>query len=276
MLLLNNVPVNYFTFPGGEIQVKLPEEILPESCVLTWMPKDPTSIMLVLLTVNALKHKGICDITLECLYLPYARQDRVCSPGEAFSLEVICSLLDKAGFTCIKFWDLHNEEKTFDLFTETALFHTEAYDIFKHFKILDNFDMDNMRVCAPDYGSHSRVNKVQEKLDLYMMVLCAKQRNMKTGVIEELSIDDLYSSPDGDDILVIDDICDGGRTFIECAKLLKENGAEKLYLYVTHGIFSKGLGELLDHYEHIYCHHTFHPLLNDHERLTVLRKFDVN
>ena len=73
MLLLNNEPVRWFNFPGGEIQVKLPEEIPEESCILTWMPKDPSSIVLLQLTVNAMKHAGIHDITLDCLYLPYAR-----------------------------------------------------------------------------------------------------------------------------------------------------------------------------------------------------------
>ena len=43
---------------------------------------------------------------------------------------------------------------------------------------------------------------------------------------------------------MIDDICDGGRTFIECAKLLKAAGVGSMALYVSHGIFSKGLDPL--------------------------------
>jgi ribose-phosphate pyrophosphokinase len=40
---------------------------------------------------------------------------------------------------------------------------------------------------------------------------------------------------------MVDDICDGGRTFIELAKELRGMGAEKVHLYVTHGFFTKGL-----------------------------------
>ena len=74
--------------------------------------------------------------------------------------------------------------------------------------------------------------------------------------------------------LIVDDICDGGRTFLEAAKILKEETTGKLFLYVTHGIFSKGIDELLEHYEHIYCHH----VLDDSryqttDRLTILRSF---
>lgn len=126
MLLLNNVPINYFQFPGGELHVKLPDYIIPESCVLTWLPKDPQSIILLHLTVNALKHAGICDITLDCLYLPYARQDRVCSPGEAFSLEVICSILDSLSpLTMIRFWDTHNWRAMCNLLPNAYLFEIE-------------------------------------------------------------------------------------------------------------------------------------------------------
>ena len=41
--------------------------------------------------------------------------------------------------------------------------------------------------------------------------------------------------------LIVDDICDGGGTFSGIAQVLRANGAEKIYLCVTHGIFSKGI-----------------------------------
>ena len=58
--------------------------------------------------------------------------------------------------------------------------------------------------------------------------------------------------------LVIDDICDGGRTFINLAEKLLIMGANDLYLYVTHGIFSKGLPSIHEYYKHIYCDHIFY------------------
>lgn len=276
MLLLNNEPVRWFIFPSGEIQVKLPETIEHESCVITWMPKDPTSIILLQLTVNALKHAGIHDITLDCMYLPYARQDRVCSSGEAFSLEVICKALDSLEpLTMIRFWDVHNWGKTMDLISNHYLFEMEAVSIFAKYKILDDFSLFETRLCAPDIGAMNRVKQIVEHFSLMGAVAYDKKRNSETGVIESIELNPYLASPEADNILVVDDICDGGSTFIHLAEALKKDGAEKLYLYVTHGIFSKGLSELLKHYEHIYCHHTFHPLLNDHEGLTVLRKFNA-
>lgn len=54
-------------------------------------------------------------------------------------------------------------------------------------------------------------------------------------------------------VMILDDICDGGRTFIEAVKHLREAGAKRVELYVTHGIFSKGVENLLDNgIDHIY------------------------
>jgi ribose-phosphate pyrophosphokinase len=47
-------------------------------------------------------------------------------------------------------------------------------------------------------------------------------------------------------VLIVDDICDGGRTFIEAAKLLYIEGVNNVYLYVTHGLFTKGIQILYD------------------------------
>jgi phosphoribosylpyrophosphate synthetase len=58
------------------------------------------------------------------------------------------------------------------------------------------------------------------------------------------------------------------------AEELKSQGAEDLYLYVTHGIFSNGLEELSKHFKHIYCHHVLDEAkFKNDKRLTILRRF---
>jgi len=67
----------------------------------------------------------------------------------------------------------------------------------------------------------------------------------------------------GKNLVIVDDICDGGRTFIELARVLKEKGANKVALYVTHGIFSQGLDVLKEHIDHVYCVHAFNAERSD-------------
>ena len=274
MLLINDRPINHFFFSAGEVQVKLPP-IETERATLTWCPINSDDIMMLLMTVNALKHAGISDVMLDILYLPYARQDRVCSAGESFSLEVMCGLLDNLNLTGIKLWDVHNEEETFKLFDSTYIINTEVWETFKQYKVLDDFELDNLILCAPDNGAMERVTQVCEKLDLWNPMFLDKKRNPDTGAIEGIQFHKHSRIPDGENILIVDDICDGGRTFIEAAKLLRERNVGKLYLYVTHGIFSNGLDDLLEHFEHIYCHHVLHAFnYISTDRLTILKEFD--
>jgi len=79
---------------------------------------------------------------------------------------------------------------------------------------------------------------------------------------------------EGYNILIVDDICDGGATFNQAAQILKEKGAVNLYLYVTHGIFIKGLDLLQENFEHIVCHHVLHDdKFQTTDKLTILREF---
>jgi len=55
----------------------------------------------------------------------------------------------------------------------------------------------------------------------------------------------------------VDDICDGGGTFIGLAKALKQKNAGNLYLAVSHGIFSKGFNELNKHFTKIFTTDSF-------------------
>jgi len=93
---------------------------------------------------------------------------------------------------------------------------------------------------------------------------CTKRRDPATGRLSGFEVPDF----DRSEALIVDDICDGGGTFIGLAKELNRwsEGAsalaarantpypplKKLYLYVTHGIFSRGLAELLKYFEKIY------------------------
>lgn len=275
MLLLNDKPVKYFTFPGGELQVRL-EPLTVERATLTWKPRKADDIMLLLLTVNALKNAGISDIDLDILYLPYARQDRVCAEGEAYSLECICRILDNLDVSIIRIWDAHNESTTLEFFDKTSIINFEPVDIFQRYKIFDKIDREDLFLCAPDAGALHSLRKINKTFCFpsFQNIYFSKIRDQKTGVIIDYKLKYDSVSLDDTHILLIDDICDGGATFTKAAQILKEHGASKLYLYVTHGIFSKGLDMLNEYFEHIYCHHVLHDeLYKSNSKLTILREF---
>jgi ribose-phosphate pyrophosphokinase len=276
MLLLNNAPIKHFYFSGGEIQVQLPELILEERVKLLWKPTKPDHIILLGLTVNALHELGITDIDLDILYLPYGRQDRVCSPGEANSLKFICQFINALDVSCVRIWDIHNADATACLLPNNYIWHWEAFDVFARYNLLNNFDLSNLILCAPDKGAKQRVDKIVNHFQLDDAVYLEKNRNPTDGRITSLYFNPHNRSVNSYDVMVVDDICDAGATFIMAADTLKAQGAEKLYLYVTHGIFSEGLDELLQHYEHIYCHHVLHDsLFKNDSRLTIIQEYPI-
>lgn len=247
------VDVAFSTFPGGEEHVRIGD--LQNSNVVRVEAKITSSseFMRLVMLLDALNRMNVMwDLLIP--YFPYARQDRVCNTGEAFSLEVASSILDsmyKVGCT-YKVADVHSPViKTLIYITETPTFQI----ISSWTKLHDTLKSGEYVLVAPDKGAVKRVSEVSVVLDV-PFIQCDKVRDPATTKITGMSV------PENLDpnvhYMIVDDICDGGRTFIEVAKAMKANGATKISLYVTHGIFSNGMGELSKYFESIWTTNSFH------------------
>jgi ribose-phosphate pyrophosphokinase len=198
------------------------------------------------MTVDALRRMGVKEIELECLYFPGARQDRVCSPGEALSVKVYADMINAMEFSCVSILDPHSEV--------TPALINNCYEISNLYLVRYAIGKANDFVLvSPDAGANKKIKSLASSLSFYHdldVVNCDKTRDVATGNLTgfEVYADDL----NGKDCYVVDDICDGGGTFIGLAEELKAKGAGDLYLIVSHGIFSKGFKELRKHFKKIY------------------------
>jgi len=243
-----------FTFSGGERQIRLPElglnlsEPDNKNIIVDCKLKSPDDIMDMLLVSNALwyRYNGGFHITFNIWYLPYARQDRVCYQGEAFSTEVMRGLLGLVRCQVLNVADLHSPQVL-----DAKVKETTCLDIFKaNPDILKGVTA----LVSPDKGSSIKVKSIGDHFNI-PVIYCDKNRDQDTGYITDYKIKTgVDHIPEGN-LLVIDDICDGGKTFELLSKSLDDfikNGveiADTLKLYVTHGIFSKGLDDLKDLYD---------------------------
>ena len=248
MLTINGKPLEKsFIFSGGEVQIKLPNldyefqgDIQQYSLDIKTKLKSSNDIMELLLTTGALNfYYPEYDKNLTINYFPYARQDRRCQEGEANSADYILNLLIAQGYKEIHFADLHNP-KILDQyrFLQHVEFHelTSCRIIELNPHCLDGIDY----LVAPDAGSMDKVKTISDKFGI-PFVFASKKRDMSTGAIISYELDTMNQDIKGKNLLVIDDICDGGRTFIELSKELIKHEAGSWSLYVTHGIFSNGL-----------------------------------
>ena len=265
-LFLNDeqAEVKSFVFNGGEVQVKLPPDgikrMMWRNQALTTIKilahlRNSQDIMELLMVTDALRRELVgmqIPIHVQIPYFPYARQDRVCDRGEALGVKVVADLINSQNYASVTIWDPHSD-------VTPALLNNchviESYMFVDKIFSRSDFDKANKILVSPDAGANKKVQKVAQVLRVPDVVRADKTRDVATGKITGTVA---YTEHVGDkDFLILDDICDGGRTFVELARTLSEKTDGKIYLYVTHGIFSAGFNELSHFIDHIYTANSF-------------------
>lgn len=254
-VFINQKPVKSFIYPGGECHVSLNTSEISDTTEIMACLYDSNAVMELLLTVDAVRHinpHSVINLTVP--YFPYARQDRVCNAGESLSVSVMANLLNGLNCQKITVYDPHSD-------VTPALInrcHTLSLaELLTKTNLFQQINEQRLLLVSPDAGAEKKINAVSERLLALGsdtgVIYARKERDSRTGNILSTFVEGNIS---GNNLIVLDDICDGGRTFIELAKALKSKGAGHIYLYVTHGIFSAGLYVLKKHFKHVYCYHT--------------------
>ncbi|WP_338616346.1 ribose-phosphate diphosphokinase [Achromobacter sp. E1] len=240
-----------FRFPGGEMQVTIPVGLREQADAarefrIHALLKSADDVMQLLLLTDALRRLNpAVPVHLDMPYVPYARQDRVCNPGEALGAAVFCKLINDQQYATVTIVEPHSDV------TPALLARVRVVDAAAFLKkaLAAPAFAQGVTLMAPDAGARKRVQALAKALRVADVRYAEKVRDPQTGRITETRVpDDIPAQP----VLVVDDICDGGRTFLELAAALRGKTRQPLYLYVTHGIFSKGLTELKANYAEIF------------------------
>lgn len=240
-----------FLFKGGEPHIKILEALTEEDEVMiTCRASDFAVFGMMLLAADALRRFGIKRMELFIPYFPAARQDRVMIPGEPLSVKVYADMVNAMNFDKVLIFDAHSEV--------TPALVNNAVVIPNHAlvkKVLENRSLDDLILVSPDGGALKKIYKLSQALGGVQVVEASKKRDVKTGKLSSFHVyeDDL----EGKTCVVVDDICDGGGTFLGLAEQLKLKGAGEMVIIVSHGIFSKGVDHLLPIYTEIYCSDSF-------------------
>jgi len=245
--------IKTFNFSGGEIQAELSVDARSHLKLLHRIQSSDDFMALLMASEIVDRAKPIGK-SLILPYFPYARQDRVTKREVAFSLKVAAKLIDDLGYDDVVSYDVHSDV-TAALVNNMRVV-SQAEIITRYFPALDAFiKSDITAIIAPDAGAAKKAGTVASayKLPLFQ---ATKVRDTSTGEIKGTKI---YDDMRNYECLIVDDICDGGRTFIELAKVLRDSGASKVYLYVTHGIFSKGYDVFNGLIDGIYSTDSFIP-----------------
>lgn len=245
-----------FTFPDGQ-----PHFILETyerdftSVTIELALRTPSDLFLLLLVSSVLRNSGYTTINVDIRYLLGARMDRAIDSLQPFTLEVVARVINSCGFSEVGILDVHSDVATRLIRNSVNVIPIEAAKQ----AILSSGA--NVFVC-PDKGASYRTQRIWVSTKYSTRIIyCEKTRDPNTGALSGFKVNDYNPAEDGYVALITDDICDGGGTFVGLAKELRKAGAKKVYLYVTHGIFSKGLP--LEEIDHVYTTDSYTKPVNE-------------
>lgn len=251
-----------FTFPSKiEPHIKITTLLSSfDKVLIVSRIKSLDDLMLIFLATDALRRMGIKSIGLFLPYLPFARQDRVMVDGEPLSIKVISDLINIQNYNDVFLYDTHSD-------VSGALINNS--------KVISNFSLVEKTIkrqiglgitpvlVSPDAGSYKKVFKLAQELQIEDMITCSKVRDVSNGKIKKIIIDN-HELISGRDLYIIDDICDGGGTFVMLGEELQKYNALSVNLIVSHGIFSKGID--LQYIDRIYTTDSFRTITTEENK----------
>jgi ribose-phosphate pyrophosphokinase len=211
---------------------------------------------LIICAVGAIRNiKPNKDIMLHVPYFLGSRSDRkFVDGGVNYLKQVICPIINSLNFTCVIVLDPHSDvlEACLNNYEKVSNDIVVEHSLLSLASRYTNPVGFKPAIVSPDAGALKKIYDVAKNNNIETVITASKVRDVKTSKIVKTEL------PETDwtgisDVLIIDDICDGGRTFIELAKAIRESGfTGTLSLVVSHGIFSAGLKPLNEHFDYIF------------------------
>lgn len=198
-------------------------------------------------------------------YLMAARFDRIMQPGDSFDLRVIAKIINSLGFKEVHLLDAHNPDVSFALINNAVMHDNRT--------LVQAYSEEDAVLIVPDAGAIKKsLNYPKWNLNIKEVIFCEKHRDLSNGRIT-LSISNPQKCKERN-CVIIDDLCDGGGTFMAIADELKSMDIipKTLTLIVTHGIFSKGYAALEKSFDKIIVSDSYRMWYNA-KKIDVIKQF---
>ncbi len=217
-------------FADGEIWAKYEENIRGTDVFVIQSTTAPADNLLeLLIMIDAARRSSAYRITAVLPYFGYARQDRKDQPRVAITARLVANLITQAGADRVLTMDLHTPQ--IQGFFDIPLDHLYAATILiDHFKRLN---WPHLVVASPDIGGIHLARSYARRLGTELVML--DKRRLKHNVSE---VTRLIGEVQGKNVLMVDDLVDTAGTIAKGVEVLREKGAEKIYVACTHAILS--------------------------------------
>jgi len=231
--------VNHFA--DGETLVELEQTVRGKKVYLVQSTYKPVNerLMELLIAIDCVKRSSAADIICVIPYFGYARQDRKAKPRQPITAKLVADLLVTAGANRIVTTDLHAAQ--IQGFFPIPVDDLTTIPMMGQFFLNSDINLDNVVVVSPDHGGAGRARRLAEMLNAPIAIV--DKRRPRPNVCEATSV---IGDIKGKDCIVVDDIVDTGGSLCAACKILKDNGANDVYVSIAHGVFS---GKALENIE---------------------------
>ena len=227
-LNVGTVGVHHKVFPDGESYIRLEGSVDGETVAIvqTLAPPQDTNLLQLLLLADAAKDLGARRVVAVVPYLAYARQDKRFLSGEAVSINTVIRLLEAVGVDRLITVNIHEEDilRRFSVRAESLSAMRLLAEHFLERGLKGAFSL------APDEGALDLAKEAAEVLGGGYGWL-RKERDRVTG---EISVEEREFNVSGKDVVIFDDIISTGGTMAAAARMLKAQGARRVYAACAH------------------------------------------
>ena len=250
MLLLNGHIVTTGRFPNGEQYIPLEGLNIRAYNKVEWVYEDDEEFVLLAILNGHLCSSGR-TAWLKVNYMPHSRMDRA-NDDYVFSLKYVAQIINNMQWDCVEIKEPHSD-------VTPAIMNGAVIDNWCMSKVEEAMELSKSdTIFYPDAGAAKRYNAD------YASAVGIKHRNFKTGNIDSFD----FNGEIGPSVLIVDDLCSRGGTFVHSSRLLKGNGVCSISLLVAHCEQTVFKGELFDHVEMLYTSSS--NMLKDHKQITIL------
>lgn len=219
-------------FADGELYVQIQESIRGCDVYLIQPTCHPVNdnLMELLIMIDACRRASARQITAVLPYYGYARADRKTAGRESITAKLVANLITQAGANRVLAMDLHSAQ--IQGYFDIPCDHVYGSPVLVEY--LANKEIEDLVVVSPDVGGVSRARAFAKMLDDAPLAIIDKRRQAH-NVAEVMN---LIGDVDGRTVVLVDDMIDTAGTICEGARVLRENGARRVYACTTHAVFS--------------------------------------
>lgn len=223
---INKRGYEVISFPDGEKHLKINQLDRKDNVKIICRITNSDELFLLMQLSDILNRQCVVIEEIVIAYLMTMRCDRLFSLEQPFSLGVVANVINSFNARRVLIVEPHSKISLDLIRNSEARYTTRALLEYP------------TTVCFPDKGSFTRY---ADKFFKSPYIVCSKVRNVETGDLLSFKIDRVVDYKEGSDIIVADDLCDGGRTFVGIAKILRDLKPQSITLAVTHAIQKQGI-----------------------------------